>query len=108
MTTSHDMQILPNGRPASPSQPFRPPADIERTALAWLLQERTERIPPDHARVEWEGKPQTEQVILDCASCDLGVFILSPDTTRPGYVVNLAQLSAAVVSHLHSHHEDAL
>jgi hypothetical protein len=108
VTTSHATETDPIGRPAAPSAGFRPHPDITRVADGWLLRERIEIIPPDHFRREVEGKAMLPQSVLDCVSCGRGVFILSPDTGRPGYQVNVAQLRSAVVAHLHAHHEEAL
>lgn len=107
-TASHNTIIGQDGRNAAPSVGFAPHPDITRAAESWLIQQRIERPGAGHARIEFQDKPAAEQYILECASCELGVFILSPDLGGAGYVVNTAQITAAVVQHLHNHHPEAL
>jgi hypothetical protein len=105
MVTSHDTATDAIGRPLAPSLPFRPAADITHIAEGWMIRLAARTTGEDHFRTEVQGRPATDQAVMDCATCGRGVFILSPDLTRPGYQVNVAQLAAAVVSHLHNHHE---
>ena len=108
MVTSHNTATDAIGRPLAPSLPFAPAPDITRLAQGWMIRQDARKISDDHFRVEVQGQPVTVQDVLTCASCDRGIFILSPDLERPGYQVNVAQIQAAVVSHLHAHHPDAL
>lgn len=108
MVTSHNTQFDSMGRPLSPSVPFAPAADITRLAQGWMIRQRNEKTPDDHFRVQVQGKDVSVQDVIDCGSCGRGIFILSPDLDRPGYLVNVAQIQAAVVSHIHTHHPEAL
>lgn len=108
MVTSHNVQPDATGRPLSPSVPFAPAADITRLAQGWMIRQRAEKIEDDHFRVQVQGKDVSVQDVIECGSCGHGIFILSPDLGRPGYLVNVAQLQAAVVSHIHTHHPEAL
>lgn len=108
MVTSHNVETDATGRPLAPSVPLAPAPDITRMAQGWMIRQQASKIEPDHFRVEVQGKEVTVQDVLECASCGRGLFILSPDLGRPGYQVNIAQIQAAVVSHLHSHHAEAL
>ena len=108
MTTSHNVVTDPTGRPLAPSVPLAPAPDITRMAQGWMIRQQASKIEPDHFRVEVQGKKVTVQDVLECASCGRGLFILSPDLERIGYQVNIAQIQAAVVSHLHAHHAEAL
>ena len=105
MVTSHASAFDEMGRPLAPSAGFGPHPAITRTAEGWMIRHAARKIPDDHFRVQVQERPVTEQAVLDCADCGRGVFILSPDTERPGYLVNVAQILAAVTSHLHTHHE---
>ena len=108
MVTSHNVQIDATGRPLSPSVPFAPAADITRLAQGWMVRQRAEKTPDDHFRVEVQGKEVSVQDVIECGSCYRGIFILSPDLARVGYLFNVAQLQAAVISHIHAHHPEAL
>ena len=108
MVTSHNVDADVMGRPLAPSVPLAPAPAITRLAQGWMIREAAHKIPDDHFRVAVQEKPATVQDVIECASCGRGIFILSPDLDRPGYQVNVAQLQAAIVSHLHAHHAEAL
>ena len=108
MVTSHNVATDATGRPLSPSVQLAPAPAITRLAQGWMIREMPHPVTDDHFRVEVQGKEPAVQDVIECASCGRGIFILSPDLDRPGYQVNVAQLQAAIVSHLHAHHAEAL
>lgn len=108
MVTSHNVATDPTGRPLAPSVPLAPAPGITHLAQGWLIRQSASKIAEDHFRVEVQGREVTTQDVIECAKCGRGIFILSPDLGRPGYQVNIAQIQAAVVSHLHAHHAESL
>ena len=108
MVTSHNVVTDATGRPLAPSVPLAPAPEITRLAQGWMIREAAHKIPDDHFRVQVQERPATVQDVIECASCGRGIFILSPDLDRPGYLINTAQVQAAIVAHLHAHHPEAL